>query len=149
MVRQRATVPKCLGGTPPPEKLLSTDSDGGACGRGWRGQSGLGARRRHARFESGAKVPWQSELGWARWRDAGAPTWGGGLCRPSFQQLPSQPHDSCSGGGSPRAPLDRSLGGSRKPSYTRWPIRPCWLLTGRDDKARRPETRPSESLGLR
>lgn len=55
VVRQRARVPKCVGGTPPPEKLLGTDRDAGACGRGWLGRSGPGAWRGQACFpEEGA-----------------------------------------------------------------------------------------------
>lgn len=91
MVRQRATVPKCLGGTPPPEKLLSTDSDAGACGRGWRGQSGPGARRRHGRFESGAKFP-----GRASWAGPGGgmlvlPRGGVGSAGPRSSSYPVSP----------------------------------------------------------
>lgn len=73
VVRQRATVPKCLGGTPPTKKLPGF----------W------GLRRRLAERvwswglkKPGAKLPWQRELGWAGQREAGAPSiHGSGFCR--------------------------------------------------------------------
>lgn len=110
VVRQRARVPRCVGGTPPPEKLLGRQGCRGLR-QGLAGTVWPWGLERPSMLESGAKFPCrgsgvgQEEGCWCSQH----PTQGSGLRGASFQHLPSQPQDSCSGGGSPRAQLDCSL----------------------------------------